>query len=93
MWVRQPTSMRRQSGRGAYPVGRSLTVNSDLVHGFDNGLCRFNKVSVYRHAIGHQFAVGETILVDNFHLFNDRRLAAFTRPGSCNANVSLDSAK
>jgi len=54
-------------------------LNLKLVQSLRNCLCALEEVGIYGFAIGYLGVVGEAILVDDAHLFDNRRLARFTR--------------
>lgn len=59
----------------AYAVIRVYTVDTDLAHGENDGLCTIQGVSVDGWAVRHELLVRETILVDNLHLLDDGRFS------------------
>ena len=54
-----------------HPVRWINTVNLDLAHSVDDGLCAVDDVLVYGRTIGQEFVAGEALLVNDFHLFDD----------------------
>ena len=47
------------------------TVQTDLMHCKNNSLCTIKGVSVDGGSVSHKFFVGEAILMDDLHLFNN----------------------
>ena len=54
-------------------------LNLKLVQSLRNCLCTLEEVGIYGFAIGYLCVVREAVLVDDAHLFDNRRLARFTR--------------
>lgn len=61
---------RDWSGFETYTVIWIDAVETNLAHCKNDGLCTIKGVSVDGRSVSHKFFVGETVLVDNLHLFN-----------------------
>jgi hypothetical protein len=64
-------------GGNAYLVGGIHALDADLPHGVDNGLRAIEDVLVYDLPEGKPLLLREAVLMDDLHLFDNRRFAGF----------------
>ena len=58
-----------------YPIARRFTVYTNLSHGQYNRLRGIHQIPKDSHSVGEQLFLGEPVLMNDFHLFDDGRFA------------------